>query len=824
MFDLKNVVSSGLTVFTRELKPGQWGLKGVRRISWRVLPLAVAASLLISLLSLVLPAAALAQHEGEQTAKLLPSNTDFYLTVNLDPSGDQSIKFWTFLNNWWQDPNVQAKWGELMNAVEGESNINIEEDVFPWLGPEIAMGMRNAIPASGVGPEFIIIVGTMDKDASDAFFFDKLVPAMAEEGEEFPTGPSGDYNGIDILYAPEEGTYWAFPEEHIMFSNSQIFLEESLDLILTPNLSASLAGTHNFQDAQAALPGRVGMFYCNFEHLWEQVVAQIPPEEQSTIEAFSDYVPSCFAASIYFTGNGISTTAYYPLPEGMTLPTTEPDLLQSAKIVPGNAMLFTSGQDVNASWQQIRSLIAENWADITADIEESNLPEGMTMDNIASLDAVIGWIEGKVGVNINSDIFGWMTGEYACALLPFTFGGNGLESSDGLLMFEVENTNEVQGHLTTIINGINTMIEQSTPEGETPDTLQTSTTSIEGVNATLVTNNAIAESGVLSPGYLFLDVDTAHYLVIGTTTDALEAAVKASKGEIPSLDEAEEYRGVLSLLPETKMSLGYFNLSQMLDTIVSQIPSGEMPEEFTSYIPLQCALGFSYALSDTDAVTVTGALYLLPPPLIEQGVPQGKTGKVEIPEQLLDFSKVDPNVGRCAVNIDVDITKPAPAGANIKVTAVKELPTEVRSAFELAATDAGVSIVDIAYAVRVDKTNLTGNIGTATITMKVGRSWADNRGTDKIRIFRVSDGTREVLPTTFTGYTDDDQAVFVGTSQNGLSYFALVAISKEAEGAGAKEAGGAGANWALIGGIVGGVVVVAAVGGVILLQRRRTAV
>ena len=126
--------------------------------------------------------------------------------------------------------------------------------------------------------------------------------------------------------------------------------------------------------------------------------------------------------------------------------------------------------------------------------------------------------------------------------------------------------------------------------------------------------------------------------------------------------------------------------------------------------------------------------------------------------------------------------------------------------------------MDIAYGVMVDKTGLAAdNIGTATITMKVGREWADNHGTDNIKIFRISDGTKEMLPTEFMGYTPDgDQAIFVGTSEDGLSYFALAAISETISE-------GAETNWALIGAIIGGLIVIAALVAVLLLQRRRTA-
>ena len=564
------------------------------------------------------------------------------------------------------------------------------------------------------------------------------------------------------------------------------------------------------------------MLYCNLEGIWNDIVEFIPEEGElediisqallaQAIELLGDYVPSCFAASLYFGSHGISTTVYFPLPEGIPVPTTGPDLLRSTEIVPGDAWLFASAQDLNAGWQQIRSLIAENWEDM--------VPDGVLPPGIDTFGDAVDWIAATYELNIDTDIFGWMTGEHAFALLPLTPGGQAQTSLNALVLYEVEDTSEVEGHLTAIIDLINHLIGEITPEGETPDLLETSTTSINGVDATLVTNDALNETEV-SLGWLFLDVDNTHYLVIGTTADALEAAVKASEGEVSSLDEAEEYQGILSLLPQTRMSLGYLNPGPIFDEATSLIPPGLIeewvdPDLILSYLPLQFALGFSHALIDSEAITITGALYMLPPPLMEQSVEEGTTATVEIAEQAVDFSQLDTKVGSSAVSMDIDIID-APEGANIKITAMKELPAETVSGFELAATDAGVSIVDIAYGVRVDKTGLAAdNIGTATITMKVGRTWADSYGTDNIKIFRVSDGTRKILPTEFTGYTDD-QAVFVGTSEDGLSYFALAAISGTISE-------GAEINWALIGGIIGGVIVIAALVAVILLQRRRTA-
>jgi len=880
MDTLKEVVSS------RSLRLQQ--LKNLQRsVSWRALSILMVISLLVSLIGLGLPIPALAQHEGEQTAEFLPPDTDLYFTFNLDPGGAQLTKFWKLVNNWWQDPNVQAKWGELLEQIETESDINIMEDVLPWLGPEIAVGMRHLVPDGEIEPEMILFVGTMDEDASEAFFFDKLMPIIMKEGP--PTGPSGDYSGIDVFYAPDADVYLAFPEEYILWSNNQALLEGSLDLILSPNPTASLAGTTNFQEAQANLSSeRVGMFYCAVKDIFleaypDGVIPPIPIDSQWVLYIPVFWMPDFIAASAYLTDVGLSWSLYYPVPEGVEVPTTEPDLLRSANLVPEEALFFFSGQNLNAGWEYILDKVDEG------------VTEGEEW--AISFQEMLNMIQ-LLGFNLSQNIFGWMDGECALAILPSTIPQDRQPFvPDILILLEVADTGAVATKLQAISIAINVVIGGG---------LGTKSTTIEGVDATLITHPGIP-AGTVSPGYLFLDVGTTHYLVIGSTTDALSKAVRAKNETMPSLDEAVEYQGVLSLLPATRVALGYINLSQITDMIILLIPTEEMTEEeqaqfeeFTGYLPLEWALGFSSTVTE-EGVTMTGALYLLPPPLIVQEVPEGMAGTMAIPEQTIDFSQLDIEVGRCAVSIDVNIIN-APEGANIKITAMKELPEEVVSGFELAATDAGVSIVDVAYGVMVYETNLT--TGAATITLKVDRTWADNYGVDNIKIFRISDGTKEVLPTEFTGY-EDDYAVFEGTSQGGLSTFGLAAVSplatafvisdltisqskvkigesltiaavvtntsiatgthtvslkldgevvdtkgvtlasgasetvsftvtKDVAGTYSVEVDGlsdsfmvaseAGANWALIGGIIGGVIVVATIVAVILLRRRQTVV
>ncbi|MFC1924494.1 DUF3352 domain-containing protein [Chloroflexota bacterium] len=801
-----------------------------RALSWRVLALLIILSLIVSMIGFSLPTPALADNEGEETAGFLPSDTDLYLTVNLDPGVEQLLALWSLANYWLQDSDFQGEVEDFLGELEVETDpvINIIDDVLPWLGPEIAIGVCNLVPENQEEyvPELAIFIGTADKEASDSFFKDQFIPNVTDE-----TGIEDSYREIETLYFSVDEMYCALADEYIVISTYQSFLESTLDIMLDD--LPSLADDEDFQQCQDALPAnRVGMLYCNTENIWNEAITSItnPEFPEDIFESLDNQIPPRFAASVSFADSELSMSAYFALPDGSTLPTTETYSPQSPAIVPDDALLFASAHDANAYWEEIRSLIAENWDDLV---------QGVELPSVGTFEDMLGSIEYGLGVDIDNDIFGWMTGECSIALLSLPTmsmydDGNGYgeqsEIPDVLIMFEVEDMDDVDGYLNDLIDGLNSPMLQMIIESEFD--LSTTETEIDGVDATLFTSDAIDEAGA-SPGWLFLDVDdvdSTHYLVIGTTTDALAAAVDASQGDIPSLDEDEKYNSVQSLLPDTVLSMGYLNLAELFEGMVSGIEEEmrgdvlldmlppeilselglaefDMINSITSYFPSQFAVGCSCTLADADGIVVTGALYMQPPPLVVHTIEAITNGTVEIPEQTIDFTQLDPDVGQCAVSVDVEIN--SPGGASIEVTAMKEVSAYIASGFALAAEDAGLSIEDIAYVITVEKNNLTAeNVGAATITMKVGRTWADSYGTDNIKIIRISDGVQEVLPTTFTGY-EGGYAVFEGVSEDGLSYFGMVAVSS---------AGGT--NWALIGGIIGAAVFVVIVLTIIWRVRR----
>jgi len=148
-----------------------------------------------------------------------------------------------------------------------------------------------------------------------------------------------------------------------------------------------------------------------------------------------------------------------------------------------------------------------------------------------------------------------------------------------------------------------------------------------------------------------------------------------------------------------------------------------------------------------------------------------------------DFTSENPSLGEVASTVNLELAT-LPDGAQVKITTSLEPDSQADSAFQLAATNAGLGDISIAYTINVEKTNLQNgaDIRSAAITMVVGKDWVEaNGGTDAIRIIRYNPetSTQQVLETAFLGYDEQGRAVFEGISPDGLSVFGL--IGKKAE-------------------------------------------
>lgn len=127
-----------------------------------------------------------------------------------------------------------------------------------------------------------------------------------------------------------------------------------------------------------------------------------------------------------------------------------------------------------------------------------------------------------------------------------------------------------------------------------------------------------------------------------------------------------------------------------------------------------------------------------------------------------------------------------PEGAELRTTIARNASIDALSAFQLAASNDGLTLDAVAYTMNIEKTNLANgqDIADATIQMTVSPAWVEaHGGVDAVRIIRsAEDGTKEVLKTTHLGTDADGNMVFEAFSPKGLSIFGLTAVSATSSG------------------------------------------
>jgi len=153
-------------------------------------------------------------------------------------------------------------------------------------------------------------------------------------------------------------------------------------------------------------------------------------------------------------------------------------------------------------------------------------------------------------------------------------------------------------------------------------------------------------------------------------------------------------------------------------------------------------------------------------------------------------------IGTVSASVSANLTG-IPAEAALTTTVSRDVAPDARSAFQLAASGAGLNLGDVAYTLNIVRTNLenTHDIAGATIRMTVSPAWVEaHDGADAIRIIRFAGDTREVLPTRFVGTDAGGNLVFEADSPNGFSVFGLATVSAVPQPAPSRSSGGGGSQ------------------------------
>ena len=469
-----------------------------------------------------------ASHPNEETARYLPADTDIYFSLNMRPGAGQLLQVRNIINRYTDNPDFQDKVDDLVDKVEDDTGIHLIEDVLPWLGPELAIGIINVGDISE-DPQVAAFIGTRDSDTAERVLRRLIIYLEDQQEADFLREAYEGFTTYRELSGTED-VHFGITDDYLVVTSTERLLEDTLDMMIKSE--DALSEKKEFKDAQDSVrERRFSLLYVDVDSIMDQAMRQGDIEDAldaSTVRELRDRLPAILGVSSSFVDSGVRIDGFYTTPLGSDI-IPPSNSLGSAGLLPDDAMALISVTGLKEIWEE-----AEDGLDLRPEMRG---------------------FEASIGIDIDRDILGWMTGEVAIALLSNSLSFDlyeGLPNAiPALAFFEFSDYRDAEDALDNIVNALEDL-------GVPFDDVE-----IEGEEATMVDLRGFLGENPYSPGFMFL----GDYLVLGTTKDALRTVVEVQNGDEESLFDESEFSRVMEMAPEGKNASFFLNIKELREAI-----------------------------------------------------------------------------------------------------------------------------------------------------------------------------------------------------------------------------------------------------------------
>jgi len=515
--------------------------------------------------------------------KIMPADVTFFVSIDMDIKDRAGYKHLAEIYG--DMPEVEDAVDDFLGQMEDELGMSYEDDIKPWLGPELAMGisdMGNAL--IGGEPVVIIAAGTRDKRASDAFL-EGILKYLEDGGYDV-----GDAAYQKVAYhVAEPENEWETPvilgtvKKFVILTMDEDAMQDVIDA--AKGKSDSLADNERYTELVGALPSdAVACVFFDIEDLVKVGLQgfkeglgtpglDLPSTTTDQLEAFQAVG---LALDLDREGIQVDFAATFD-PEALS-----PEMLEGLgaeasanrilKRVPDDALVFLSGQNMAAAWKSALASLKE----------------------IPDVEQQLGDLGDQLGLDLDEELLNWLPGEFAVAFLE----AEGVEEVPvgGFAIFEIDDREEAEDALQNILGAVKEFAY-----------LEFSKEDIGGVEMQIVVDPD-SEDVVLGYGF------TAKHLVIGFTQDAL--AVAAAGDDIGPIAADETFKEVQKHLPSKTGGYLYVNLEAALRLAYKNMPDMERKEFDESTRPFLepiKAMGVAAPPADAKKGVSLGTLFLYIP-------------------------------------------------------------------------------------------------------------------------------------------------------------------------------------------------------------------
>ncbi|MBG1257983.1 DUF3352 domain-containing protein [Nostoc commune] len=292
---------------------------------------------------------------------------------------------------------------KLKTSLFAKSGIDYKQDVQPWLGDEITLAITtldiDRDLENGQQPGYLLALATKQPEKSREFvelLFSKRALAGANLAVE-------QYKGVKLISDNSQAEKDLLAgavvgEGFVLFANDPKVLRDAINNVQVPDLN--LTSSPEYQKATKQLPkGGLAVAFLNLPIVAKWQGLELPEQTyDSEIISLALNPKGLLAETSFLTSSEIVPPS---------APLSKP--VGALQYIPASAGLAISGSNLSNLGN---SDLAKLWKQATATIY------GSGEDVVSRLAKPLVDVQKSWGINLPEDIFSWVKGEYAIALLP----------------------------------------------------------------------------------------------------------------------------------------------------------------------------------------------------------------------------------------------------------------------------------------------------------------------------------------------------------------------------------------------------------------------
>lgn len=438
----------------------------------------------------------------------------------------------------------KGAFSQLKNRLLAKSNIDYQNDIKPWLSDEITLAVTtidiDRDPDNGLQTGYLMAIATA-KPQKSREFLELLFSNRAFSGANLEVER---YKGVKVIHDNPEylsqskiqnSLAGAVVNNFVLLANHPQVIKAAINNLQAPDLN--LISSPEYQKSTQQIPkNAVAVTFLNLPLVAKWQGLELA-ESTYNSQIFSLVLNSqgLLAESTFLTTSELVTSS---------LALSQP--VEALQYIPESTTLAIAGTNFSNLGN---SNLAKLWQQGTATIY------GNSEDGNSRLLKPLVDIQKSLGLNFNQDIFNWVKGEYALALLPNS------KNSTSHWLFVVQKTPELAEMIARLDNIAST--KSFNVSSVTLD--EQEVFAWTQVTATSENNTSINVDTKIKGVHTTLD----NYEVFSSDLKTLNAALSKKQ---KSLLENPQFKNAITVIPQPNQGYIYLDWENSQDILKRQLP------------------------------------------------------------------------------------------------------------------------------------------------------------------------------------------------------------------------------------------------------------